>query len=296
MSSSDATRGSSGSNSPTGADRAASSDADDLWSGTAVSPGSELTNAYLPAFAVLAVPAVIVGILLGALLPGLSWWMGLVAGLVVAGIAVWLVGRRADQLVLSSLGPSVPRSEYPERLTNMVDGLTLSGGVIEPSLVLIDEPARNAMAVRRADRNHLVVTTGLVSSLGVVELEGAVAELLTRLRNGDAEAATVGAALLGRFLVDGPLGVVLAPLGWSALDRLLSADRDLEADRQAVTLTRYPPGLLRALQAIESGDSRVGAATAGTAHLWLADPIEATSEQTDRRVPLSLRIDALAEL
>ena len=59
---------------------------------------------------------------------------------------------------------------------------------------------------------------------------GAVADLDAAWR------ALVGAALLGRFLVDGPLGAALAPIGWSALERLLSADRDLEADRQAVTL------------------------------------------------------------
>lgn len=270
---------------------------DGLWSGAAVSPGSDLAPVYATSFAVLAVPAVIVLGLLFAIVPVLPWWLGVLVGLVAAGVAVWLRAERADRVVLSALGPAVAESDHPVRLTNMVDGLTLAGGVIAPSVVVIDDPARNAAAVRRRDRNHLVFTSGLVEALGVVELEGAVAELLTRLRNGDAESATVGAALLGRPLIDGPLGPVSAPLASAGLARLLPSDRDLEADRQAVTLTRYPPGLIKALEAMEGHELRPAAVTGGTAHLWLADPsgpVPADAEAP--RAPLGLRIDALAEL
>jgi heat shock protein HtpX len=270
---------------------------DRLWSGAAVTPGSALTPVYTVAFAVLAIPAVIVLVLLFAVIPVLPWWLGALLGLLAAGVAVWLRAERADRVVLTALGTVVPESGHPVRLTNMVEGLTLAGGVISPSVVLVDDPARNAAAIRRRDRNHLVLTSGLVEALGVVELEGAVAELLTRLRNGDAESATVGAALLGRPLMDGPLGSVLAPLGSAGLARLLPADRDLEADRQAVTLTRYPPGLIKALESMRGQDVRPAAVTPGTSHLWLADPTApATADAEAQRAPLDLRIDALAEL
>ncbi len=269
---------------------------DGLWSGAPLSPTpADLAPALLTAFVAVAVPAVLVGIVLAALLPAIPWWFGLLA-LVAAAGAVWWLAERADRVVLGAIGPTVPEARHPERLTNMIEGLTLAGGVIAPTVTVLDDPARNAMAVRRKDRNHLVFTSGLVEALDVVEIEAAVAELLTRLRNGDAERATVGAALLGRTLIDGPLGAILAPVGLGGLGRVLSPDRDLEADRQAVTLTRYPPGLIKALESLQGHELAPGPVTPGTSHLWLADPTPETASSRDQRAPLSLRIDALAEL
>lgn len=268
-----------------------------LWSGAAASPGSEVIPAALLLAGVLAIPAIVVGILLFALIPVLPWWLGALLGLVAVAIVVWLMAERADRSVLASLSATVPEARHPVRLVNMVEGLTLAGGVIAPSVLVLDDPARNAMAVRRRDRNHLVLTTGLVDSLDVVEMEATVAELLTRLRNGDAETATLGAALVGRTLIDSPLGSVLGPIAGGILGRLLPPDRDLEADRQAVTLTRYPPGLIQALQSLEGQEVQPRCATAGTAPLWLVDPAPQTAPAGEEaRAPLSLRIDALAEL
>ncbi len=277
--------------------RSAAESGTSLWSGAAVSPGSEVAPAAALTFAVIAVPALLIGAGLFALVPAVPWWLGALLGLVVAAVAVWWLAERADRSVLGAVGPGLPESRHPVRLVNMVDGLTLAGGVIAPSLVVVDDPARNAMAVRRRDRNHLVFTTGLVDALDVVELEAAVAELLTRLRNGDAETATLGAALVGRPLIDGPLGPALAPVAAGVLRRLLPPDRDLEADRQAVTLTRYPPGLINALASLRDHEMAPRSVTDGTSHLWLADPAsEAAPSGEETRAPLSLRIDALAEL
>lgn len=266
-------------------------------SGAPVSAGSDMVLAYALALVLVALPAVILGWVLFAVLPVLPWWLGVLLGLAAAAGYVWLRVRRADRIVLARLGEGVPQARIPVRLTNMVEGLTLAGGVAPPELVLLDDPAHNAMAVRCQDRNHLVFTRGLVEALEVVELEGVVAALLTRLRNGDADAATLGAALFGRPMIDGPVGSVLAPVGTAALDRLLSADRDLDADRLAVSLTRYPPGLLRALRAMSGEGVRPATVSDGTAHLWLVDPVEGRATGgRDRRSPLGLRIDVLAEL
>ena len=250
--------------------------------------GQELNRALVPAVVALAVPLVVIFVLLLWLLPG-PWWLGVPLGVVAAALIVWLRARRADEIVLSRLGGGLLRPDGAVRLENMVQGLSLAGGVIEPNLVVLSDQARNAMAVRRHDRNHLVVTQGLLDAVEVVELEGLVAELLSRLKNGDAEAATVGAALYGGPILDGPLASVLGPFGRALLGRLLATDRDLAADRQAVSLTRYPPGLLGALAAIRRGDVRPTAYSAGLSHLWIADP-------NGDRASLGLRIDVLAEL
>jgi heat shock protein HtpX len=241
--------------------------------------------------------ALVVGLVFG-ILPVLPWWLGALFGLVAGAALVWNRSRNADQVVLRAVGPGVADSQIPIRLANMVEGLTLSGGVIPPELVVLDDPARNGLAIRRHDRNHLVITTGLVDALDVVELEGAVADLLTRLRNGDAEAGTLASALFGLPFLDSPLVSVFGSLSGLVLGRFLPSDRDILADFQAVALTRYPPGLHRALRRIDEGDVVPAAASVGNSHLWLVDPGRGvdTADGGDARAPLSLRIDALAEL
>ncbi len=258
--------------------------------------GPDLTVALVLAVAIVAVPTVVLGVVVFALLP-VPWWIGVVIGLMVAAAVVWLRLRTADRIVLSGVGGDLLHADGRVRLENLVDSLSLAGGVERPDVVVLSDRARNAMAVRAGGRNHLVVTQGLLESLEVVELEGVVAELLTRLRNGDAESATVGAALFGFPILDGPLRPLLGPVARLGLGRLLREDRDLEADRQAVTLTRYPPGLLGALKTIADGEVQPAASTGGLAPLWLVDPHAGRSEHVDRdRAPLGLRIDVLAEL
>ena len=258
--------------------------------------GVDVVPAFAIATALVAVPAIVVGVILFALVPG-PWWLGIVLGPVLAAGLVWSRLRAADQRVLSRLGGGLLDADGLPRLENLVQGLSLAGGVEEPSVLVLRDPARNAMAVRYGGRNHLVVTQGLLESLEVVELEGVVAELLTRLRNGDAEAATVGAALFGQTVLDGPLQPVLLPVAKLGLARLLSDDRDLEADRQAVSLTRYPPGLAGAFRAMARGDVVPAVGTEGLAHLWLIDPRPAGARSAPgQRASLDLRIDVLAEL
>ncbi len=261
--------------------------------------GVDIAPSFALAVAVVAIPLVVIGWLLFAILPG-PWWLGVLLGLIVAVGLVWLRLRNAASGVLTKLGGGLLQADGSVRLENLVRGLSLAGGVEEPEVVVLADPARNAMAVRSpigsGSRNHLVVTQGLLETLEVVELEGVVAELLTRLRNGDAEAATVGAALFGQPILDGPLSAVLGPVASLGLGKLLRDDRDLEADRQAVSLTRYPPGLFGALKQIGEGDVTPKSYSRGLAHLWLIDPGHDGSSLGVGRAPLDLRIDVLAEL
>lgn len=252
------------------------------------------------AVALLAIPAIIVASIIFGLLPT-PWWLGIPVGLAIAALVVWLRVRSADQQVMSKLGGGLLQADGATRLENLVQGLSLAGGVEEPDVIVLSDPARNALAVRSGGRNRVIVTQGLLESLEVVELEGVVAELMTRLKSGDAEAATLGAALFGQPMLDGPLSAVLAPVANLGLSRLLNEDRDLEADRQAVRLTRYPPGLHGALRKIGEGDATPKTYSPGQAHLWLVDPVSGadTARSVDgdgTRAPLGLRIDVLAEL
>ena len=231
------------------------------------------------------------------LLVGLPWWAGVLLAVVVTGVVLWRRAQSADADVLEPYR-SLARSASPDpvvvaRFTNLVEGLCLSIGVPEPELLVVSDPARNAMAVARDDRQTLVVTDSLLTDLQRIELEGVVAELLVRLRSGDAERATIMAALVGGLLLDSPLGGFTRPLAARLMRRTLDHYRDVTADQQAVAVTRYPPGLWAGLERIGTGPVLPAGATPGTDHLWMVPPPRA-ADLFDF-APLEWRIDILME-
>ncbi len=239
-----------------------------------------------PAAVVLVVLATVVFALVG-----LPWWLGtLLAVIAVIGVVWWRL-RDAAGATLRVIGASpVPEGRHP-RYENLVDGLSLSTGLAAPDLHVLDDPALNAAAVAWGSSCAVVVTTGLLDASDRTELEAVLAGLLSRIKSGDAEAATLAAALLGPSL-GGGVGRWLMPLGTQALERLFVADREIEADVQAVGVTRYPPGLQSALAKIGAGPHLPASVTPATQHLLFAPP---DSSSGIPHAPLTWRLDVLSE-
>lgn len=261
-------------------------------------PSAAHRPAYAPvvalAWAVRALPLVVIGLVLGFLLP-VPWWIGPVLALVGAAVWVWLLWRSAAARLLDALGCEPADQADHARLLNLVQGLSLAGGSGEPEVYVVDSPARNAAAVAQGATNAIVATQGLLDSVDRVGLEGVVAEALVRIGSGDAEAATVGAALFGSML-SGPGGALLSPIAGAGLSRLLGPDRELMADQGAVALTRYPPGLLTALDAVRSGSAVVEDVSSSLDHVWIVPPRSVTKAAGPGDTSLDLRIDVLGEL
>ncbi len=264
---------------------------------TGAAASSSAGQIVLLAVALLAVPAMVILCLVAAVLPGVPWWLGIPLGLLAAGVVVFLRYRRAVDHVLSGLRVAPAKPETYPRFHNIVEGLSLAGGVAEPDLFLIDDDGRNAVALAQGDRSAIIASTGLLESLDRISLEGLVAEALVRIKSGDAEAATLGTALVGGLLA-GPMSAIGKPAAAFGLRRLLADNRDLAADRAAVALTRYPPGLLSALTTMRAGSVRLDVAGPGNEHLWLVPPatVEGAADVVVAAAPLDLRIDVLGEL
>jgi heat shock protein HtpX len=193
---------------------------------------------------------------------------GLVIGVVV-GVAVatgWLAAawRRAEDRVLSLLGAAPSDPVRDARLYNLVDGLCAQSGLPRPSLFAVNAPGANAAVVGR-DPYHgaFVVTHGLLGSLTPIELEGVVAQGLSHLQRGDSAVAT-GVLALGR-----PMARLLLPrTGSGPVTAWL--DRQAHADLAAVSLTRYPPGLVSALERLRAQGSALAGMPPESAALWIA--------------------------
>lgn len=252
------------------------------------------------AVAALALPIAVVAVALAAVIPAIPWWVGVVVAVVVGAVLVGQRMRNAHEHVRRELtGDAATITSV--RLTNMVNGLALAAGVVEPEAIVVRDDAANATIAARNDSATIAVTSGLLERVEPVELEGVVAELLVRLRSGYAEASTLGAAVF-RLPILGPLSTLLTgPAAAFGLKSLAHSGRDLQTDLEAVALTRYPPGLARALAKVQDVSNLPSGANPDLDDLWwvgLRQGVAGTEEAAGSlpRSPLDLRIDVLNEL
>jgi heat shock protein HtpX len=264
---------------------------------------------------------------------------GLVIALVVVIIGTFGAYWKSDAvaLAMSHAKPADP-VEYA-RLHNLVEGLCIAGGLPKPRVYVISDPAPNAFATGRNPRHAAVaVTTGLLEKMNRVELEGVLAHELSHVKNYDILVSTLAVTLVGVIVVmadfalrfmwwggprardrqreggGGPqaiialLGIVLlllAPLAARLMQFAVSRRREALADVSGVAMTRYPPGLIAALEKLKDDTTVVESSSRATAHLWIESPLARTKEEGrmsrlnrlfETHPPLEERIQALKEL
>jgi len=265
--------------------------------------------------------------------------IGLAVALTVAGVGTGVAYWKSDAIALamSHAQPADPTTHA--RLHNLVEGLCVAAGLPKPRIYVIDDDAPNAFATGRSPRHAAVaVTTGLLDKLTRIELEGVLAHELSHIKNYDILVSTLAVTLVGvvalladfslRFLWwggprhrddtqeggGGPavalagLGFVLllfGPLVAKLMQATISRRREALADVSGVALTRYPPGLISALEKLRDDSTVVHSSSRATAHLWVESPLARTPEEGrlsrlnrmfDTHPPLEERIQALKEL
>jgi hypothetical protein len=228
-------------------------------------------------FAIFAIPAVL---LLGifVLLGVIVWWPFYLVAIPAAALAVWYFWYRSDESILRSLDARPLGETEGQRIMNTVENLCLTSGIDQPEVLIIDTPECNLISV--SGRNDtLVVTTGLLDALNVMEMEGVVAHGLTKLSTG-AVRYEVFAASAHPFITGAQRDLARR---WGTGGAGVTA-----FDISGVGLTRYPPGLRSALERLDGRSTDIpGADSLGAA--LLIPPSE-------ERVPLENRIDVLWEL
>lgn len=250
------------------------------------------------------VPWAAFGLVAAALLFLAFGILGLFAGLILAAVAIWIRVRRLTHggrdRVLARIGAVPVATGEQARLVNLADSLSTSSGVPVPDLFVLDDPAANLLVVgERPDRVAMVVTTGMLGALDRIQLEGAVARGFAELRQGDLRSATVAVdAVAGpaSSLAAGGIGSLMvrpfSGLLASGYRQIAGEDHDLVLDRAAASLTRYPPGLVGALEQFQKTGTAIRRPDPATAHLWIADS-GASVPAMPARPSLDLRIEAL---
>jgi heat shock protein HtpX len=264
---------------------------------------------------------------------------GLVVALVVAGGLAAAAYWKSDAVALAMSHARPADLVEHARLHNLVEGLCIAGGLPKPRVYVVEDDAPNAFATGRDPRHAAVaVTTGLLDKLNRIELEGVLAHELSHVKNYDILVSTLAVTMVGlvallsdwglRFLWwggprhrddqnsggPGPQAVMavlgfalllLAPVAARLMQFAVSRRREALADLTGVSLTRYPPGLVSALEKLRDDQTVVHSGSRATAHLWIESPVPRTESEGklawlgrlfDTHPPLDERIQALREL
>ncbi|HMK12152.1 MAG TPA: M48 family metallopeptidase [Acidimicrobiales bacterium] len=241
----------------------------------------------------------------------------------------------AVALAVSRAKPADP--QVYKRLYNLVEGLTIAAGLPMPRIYIVEDHAPNAFATGRNPKHAAIaVTTGLLEKMNRVELEGVLAHELSHIKNYDILVSTLAVTMVGAiavisdiairmmwfgggrrgddrngnaagaiFLMIGLVLLAFAPLIARVMQFAVSRRRESLADVSGVALTRYPPGLISALEKLRDDQTVVASASRATAHLWIEQPTARTPEEGrlsrinrlfDTHPPLEERIAALKEL
>ena len=242
---------------------------------------------------------------------GIGLW-GLGGAAIFAVAMTWGSYFASDKIALSMSRAKPADPTRHSQLHNLVEGLSIAAGIPKPRVYVVEDAAPNAFATgRNPEHAAVAVTTGLMESLSRDELEGVIAHELAHIQNRDTLVMTLAVTLVGvivlladwmiramwwggggdrdrggglglPFAILGMLLLVLAPLIAQLLQFAISRQREFLADADAVLLTRYPDGLIGALEKLQHDQTVVRSASRATAHLWIESPIARHANETRR--------------
>ena len=290
-------------------------------------------SAFLVAGVVLFVVAI--GAVVGYLSGGgpFSLLISAVIALAIAWGSYW----KSDSIALAVSRAKPADPETYQRLHNLVEGLCIASGLPKPRVYVIEDVAPNAFATGRNPRHAAIaVTTGLLDQMNRVELEGVIAHELSHIRNYDILVSTIAVTLVGTVAImtdlairmmwwnggrarragdrndsGNPLALIgfvlllLSPLIARAMQAAVSRRRETLADISACQMTRYPPGLISALEKLKADTTATHSASMATAHMWIEQPLSGVRDEGrlgwfhrmfDTHPPLDERIALLKEL
>ena len=205
-----------------------------------------------------------------------SFFIPLVVALASSFLLISIMIRVAPGAVLRSFD-SIPANEkqFP-RLHNALEGICVNHGLDKPDVYVIENPRGNAAAVADKRSQAVVLTTGAIDSLNLIEIEGLLAQLIAKCIDKRLPKKTVEA-----FFLSFPF------IGVFVDNKKYVNDVRLE-DVKGAELTRYPPGVQKSLLALKDLGTEIEDAPKSTSHLWLMSPkglnTEDTHPSTEERV------------
>ena len=216
---------------------------------------------------------------------------------------------------------SISKKDAPE-FYSIVESLSITAGLPMPKLYIINDSSMNAFAAGTNPENSVIcATTGLLENMDKVEIEGVMAHEISHIKNYDIRVSMAAVALTAviwvlsdivlRFiflndddedsknpitLILGLFFVLISPLLATITRLAISRQREFLADATAVSLTRYPDGLISALEKLKN-NKPLERQNSTTASLFISNPMKQGFFQRlfSTHPPLDDRINRLKE-
>ncbi|HSE61089.1 MAG TPA: M48 family metalloprotease [Candidatus Saccharimonadales bacterium] len=243
---------------------------------------------------------------------------------IVAGVYALIQYFAAAKLALAMNGAHEISKKDNPRLYRTVENLAIATGLPMPKVYVIDDPALNAFATGRDPKHaYVAATTGLLEVMDDSELEAVIAHELGHIQNYDIRVMMIVFGLVSAigfiadmlmhmmwwggndreernptFMILGIVAAVLAPVVALLVQLAISRQREYLADSTGALTTRYPDGLVRALEKIGQYGSATHRQNTSTAHLFFANPLRgnALAKLFSTHPPLEDRIARLKNM
>lgn len=240
----------------------------------------------------------------------LTFFGGSTAGIVpiavgISLISVWGAFYGSDKLVLKMTGAKLLKEEDNPKLFGLVQEVCIASGLPMPKVAIVHDEAPNAFATGRNPEHALIAfTTGILDVMDRDELQGVIAHEMSHVANRDTLVSAVAATTAGAIAIasdiltrmmffggnrnregnNNPLALIfsllvliLAPLAALLLKSAISRKREALADATAVSFTRNPAGLRKALEILARDSTVVRQRSNAVAHIWIESPLDAKS-------------------
>lgn len=209
----------------------------------------------------------------------------------------------SDKIILSMSHARLIKHDDNQDLYHLVENLCIASGLPLPKIYVINDPSPNAFATGRNPKHAVIcLTSGLMETLNKAELEAVIAHELSHIKNYDILIASLVVVLAtaimwlsqivlraggwgGRSKNDDRNGhfalislviligfAILSPIVATLIQLAISRKREFLADSSAALMTRYPEGLISALQKISSYQKPMAKVNDYTRNLYISDP------------------------
>jgi heat shock protein HtpX len=219
----------------------------------------------------------------------------------------------SDKIAIASVGAHKASREKYGQFHSLVEGLTLASGLPKPKLYVMNSQQINAFASGRDPQNAVIcVTVGALEKLEKRELEGVLAHELGHIGNYDIRYMTLVAVMVGMiaivsqiflrslwfrgggndkgkgiFILIGIILAILAPIVVALIQLAISRKREYASDATAIKFTRYPGGLISALEKIRGENKPEKKVSKAVAPLFFANPfgnLGSTHPKIEKRI------------
>lgn len=222
-----------------------------------------------------------------------------IVGLIISLGQAFVAYYFGDSIALTVAGAKEVTPEEAGQLHMLVENLTKVAGIPKPKIFISPDLSANAFACGRdPDHANICVNLGLLKILNKSELEGVLAHEISHIKNRDILVMTVTMVLssLVSFIADfsfrlsffggnnreknnSPVVLILylvtialAPFVAILIQMAVSRSREYLADASAVVLTRYPEGLVSALNKLYTSPVPTTHYSTSMNHFYIAPP------------------------